>query len=218
MAIRPDEFTPFYSGNKILVVDDNNVNLALMKRVLANNGYVADAANHGSNAIEWAKVNQYVLILMDAEMPVKNGGEASNEIFKLYAENGHHVTIVAQSSVAELAKFKEIFEKVLANTDYSKNFHSLGNKFKKENFSDVKYHLDRLGIQSSKLPVKAATIVRSVSMVEHSNTKSENLINSTNLRFSLDSTTLSRSNHATSDSDLSKELSKLDLDKSSSDQ
>lgn len=93
--------SPFY-GNfnpdaKILVVEDNEINIKLIKRILSNNGLSCDVAINGQEAIDAFKTKDYDLIFMDCQMPVLSGYEATKEIRKI--ENGQkHTPIVAMTA------------------------------------------------------------------------------------------------------------------------
>lgn len=67
-------------GFKILVVEDNAVNLKLLNAVLGNLGCEVDIAVNGKIAVEKAGINQYDLVLMDIQMPVMGGYEATEII------------------------------------------------------------------------------------------------------------------------------------------
>lgn len=74
-------------SKRILVVEDNIINQTLTAKMLESLGFEADVASNGKEAIEKIKNNdnQYDLILMDIQMPVLNGYEASKKI--RYLEN-----------------------------------------------------------------------------------------------------------------------------------
>ena len=65
---------------KILVVDDNETNLMLVRNVLQRAGYHFDEAVNGQEAVRATEKSRYDLILMDLQMPVMNGFEATCEI------------------------------------------------------------------------------------------------------------------------------------------
>ncbi|MFZ3231421.1 MAG: ATP-binding protein [Pseudobdellovibrio sp.] len=90
---------------KILIVEDNVVNQMVAIAMLEANGYRADIANNGLEAVNLHTANKYDLILMDCQMPVMDGYEATLKIrcFDL------NVLIVAMTANA----FKETKEKCL---------------------------------------------------------------------------------------------------------
>ena len=68
------------SETKILVAEDNPVNQMVIVGMLKACGHVADVAKNGSEALDLFQKNQYNLILMDCEMPVMDGYEATIQI------------------------------------------------------------------------------------------------------------------------------------------
>ncbi len=67
----------------ILLVDDNGINQKVARDILKKAGCTIDIASNGLEAIEKVKKNTYDLILMDIQMPVMDGIEATTEIKKL---------------------------------------------------------------------------------------------------------------------------------------
>ncbi|MBI2685416.1 MAG: response regulator [Acidobacteria bacterium] len=67
----------------VLVVDDNAVNRHVLTALLENLGCHVDTAKNGREALEAAKRERYTAILMDCQMPVMNGYEATREIRRL---------------------------------------------------------------------------------------------------------------------------------------
>lgn len=65
---------------KVLLVDDNAVNLKVASRFLFKLGCLVQTASHGRVAVEKAEEETYDLILMDCHMPVMNGLEATEKL------------------------------------------------------------------------------------------------------------------------------------------
>ncbi|HCC68359.1 MAG TPA: hypothetical protein DEP99_00510 [Nitrospiraceae bacterium] len=63
-------------GKKILIVEDDEKNLKLMRVILKNAGYETIEAENGEKGVKLAKENIPSLILMDIQMPVMDGIEA----------------------------------------------------------------------------------------------------------------------------------------------
>ena len=72
-----------FSGKSILLVEDNEINQEIAKMVLEEAGLKVDVADDGTVAVEkirTAEEGQYDLILMDIQMPIMNGYEATRQI------------------------------------------------------------------------------------------------------------------------------------------
>jgi len=65
---------------RVLVVEDNPTNRALMRQILRRFGYEADFADNGREAVFTATDTEYDLIVMDIQMPEMDGIEAAREI------------------------------------------------------------------------------------------------------------------------------------------
>lgn len=66
--------------SKVLIIEDNEQNMYLLKYLLENNGYEVIQAFHGRQGIE--KVERYMpaLILLDIQLPVMDGYEVAREL------------------------------------------------------------------------------------------------------------------------------------------
>jgi signal transduction histidine kinase/Tfp pilus assembly protein PilF len=67
---------------RVLVAEDNKVNMLVAKKLLSRWGVAADWAKDGVEAVEKAATKKYDIILMDIHMPEKNGYDATIEIRK----------------------------------------------------------------------------------------------------------------------------------------
>jgi signal transduction histidine kinase/DNA-binding response OmpR family regulator len=72
---------------RILSAEDNPTNQELVVTVMKKMGYTIDAVENGKKALEIMEHNTYDIILMDVQMPVMNGMEATQEIINKYPEN-----------------------------------------------------------------------------------------------------------------------------------
>ncbi|MGE5418911.1 MAG: response regulator [Chloroflexota bacterium] len=75
-------FEKSMNGLKILVVEDNKMNLKVIGTMLGNMGYSFDTAEDGYTAYLQARSKKYDLILMDLMLPEIDGFEASQKILK----------------------------------------------------------------------------------------------------------------------------------------
>lgn len=76
-------------GVKVLVVDDNQINLKVAGSTLMYYGLQVDTASSGAEAIELCRKNRYAIVFMDQMMPQMSGTEAMREIRKLDAHYSH---------------------------------------------------------------------------------------------------------------------------------
>ena len=72
----------------ILVADDNEINRALIQRILEKAGYRVDMVDNGRQAVEFSNQTQYDLILMDIQMPLMDGYEATKIIRNAEEDRG----------------------------------------------------------------------------------------------------------------------------------
>ena len=87
-----------YKKIKILLAEDNMVNQKVALRLLDKLGYEADIANNGQEAVNAVRLIQYDLILMDMQMPEKDGVQASKEINHMFSGKGKRPIIVAMTA------------------------------------------------------------------------------------------------------------------------
>ncbi len=80
---------------KILLVEDNLMNQKIVMGSLRKYGHDITTANNGLDAIDKFKKGEYNLILMDIEMPMMNGIDATKEIRMLEKGTKKHTLIVA---------------------------------------------------------------------------------------------------------------------------
>lgn len=84
---------------KVLVVDDNSINITVAKGILATHEIYPDAAESGFEAIKMVREKRYDIIFMDHMMPVMDGVEATAEIRNL-GEEYKKIPIIALTANA----------------------------------------------------------------------------------------------------------------------
>ncbi len=91
---------PAAQALRILVVEDNDVNLKLTLRLLANLGLHADTAADGRQCLEACRERTYDLVFMDLRMPEMDGYEAAAELRRRAATDPRlaHLHICALTS------------------------------------------------------------------------------------------------------------------------
>ncbi len=85
-------------GKNILVVDDNEINLVVVKQFLKKWKLQYDEARNGQEAIEKIKENKYDLVLLDLQMPIMDGYTTSMELRKQTNPYFKNLPIIALSA------------------------------------------------------------------------------------------------------------------------
>ncbi|QIH37502.1 response regulator [Flavobacterium sp. Sr18] len=93
---------------KVLIVEDIALNQLLMKTILDDFGFERDVAENGKIAIEKLQVKSYDIILMDLQMPVMNGFEATEYIRNTMNSKIPIIALTADVTTVDLGKCKAI--------------------------------------------------------------------------------------------------------------
>ena len=92
-----------FRGRCILLVEDNELNSEIAVEILNEYGFLVDTAENGAEAVEKVKNSKpgsYDLVLMDVQMPVMNGYEATRQIRALKDPALAGITILAMTANA----------------------------------------------------------------------------------------------------------------------
>ena len=107
--------TPSGAPKAILIVDDSQVNLALMREMLRRMGHEVDLAENGEVAVEKATKRHYDAILMDFSMPVMDGPTAAEHIRAMQTAPGQIVIIGVTALIEAHAdpRNRTLFDEIL---------------------------------------------------------------------------------------------------------
>jgi signal transduction histidine kinase/ActR/RegA family two-component response regulator len=83
------------SGMRVLVVEDEKLNILVLKKILANWGITPDVAMDGQKALKAVIDHDYDVILMDINMPIMDGFEAAKQIRHLPIPHKTTIPIIA---------------------------------------------------------------------------------------------------------------------------
>lgn len=92
----------------VLVVDDNIMNIMIANIILKKYDVVVSEASNGEEAVNYLKNNECDLVLMDLQMPVLNGYEASEIIRQKLGLNLPIIALTASNTKEEREKCFEI--------------------------------------------------------------------------------------------------------------
>ena len=93
---------------KVLVVEDIALNQLLMRTLLDDFGFGCDIASNGKIAIEKLNETDYDIILMDLQMPIMNGFEATDYIRKTLRSSIPIIALTADVTTVDLEKCKAV--------------------------------------------------------------------------------------------------------------
>ena len=111
-SILPEAGSDF-RGRCILLVEDNELNSEIAVELLNEYGFLVDTAENGAEAVEKVKNSKpgnYDLVLMDIQMPVMNGYDATLAIREMKDTKKARIPIIAMTANA----FAEDAQKVLS--------------------------------------------------------------------------------------------------------
>ena len=85
---------------RVLIVEDNPVNQMLARRFLARAGFASGLARDGKEGLEALRGDRWDAVLMDCQMPVMDGIEATTHIRRGEVGTGAHIPIIAMTAHA----------------------------------------------------------------------------------------------------------------------
>ncbi len=94
---------------RILIVEDNEINSMIADRIVQSWGFLTEIAENGSAALEMICKHEFDVIIMDLEMPIMNGYEATVAIRNLSDPQKKNIPIIALSASALIDVQSKIF-------------------------------------------------------------------------------------------------------------
>ncbi len=85
---------------RVLLVEDNPVNQRVVLHLLEKHGHQVTVASNGRDALQALSRAEFDIILMDVQMPVMSGIEATQSIRRTERDTGGHIPIVAMTAHA----------------------------------------------------------------------------------------------------------------------
>ncbi len=108
--IKIDAFETIAKQLNILVVDDNHSNQFLISKFMEKRGIKHKIIENGKDAVDCVNNDKYNLVLMDINMPVMDGLEATRQIRENEKLTGRHIPIVAMTAQAFKSDIDKCFE------------------------------------------------------------------------------------------------------------
>lgn len=97
---RKDKIKRINKKLNILIVEDDKASQIVMYNLFKKYGHICDIVNNGQEALNVLKTKQYDLILMDIQMPIMDGIQATKFIRKSEEGNDKHIPIIALTAYA----------------------------------------------------------------------------------------------------------------------
>jgi CheY-like chemotaxis protein len=92
---------------RILLTEDKKINQDIIVGILEGSNFKIDIANNGKEAIDKYQEDKYSLILMDIDMPIMNGYEAT-QFIRLKDKNIPIIALTAHNSLESNLRIKQV--------------------------------------------------------------------------------------------------------------
>lgn len=137
---------------KVLLTEDDKVNQMVICRILKERGYWVDTANNGLEAVRKCEDNSYDIILMDIQMPLMDGIEATRKIREI--DRNKQTPIIAITAYALKGDREKFLEKgmdeyvskpIKVDELFSAMNKCIDSKKSNEDLSEVNIYIDNYG-------------------------------------------------------------------------
>jgi len=92
---------------KVLLAEDNEINKLIVKVMVQSWGFTITQASNGVEAVDLVTKEDFDVVLMDIQMPEKDGVEATIDIRNMADEKKKHIPIIALTADALLGEEKK---------------------------------------------------------------------------------------------------------------
>jgi CheY-like chemotaxis protein len=95
---------------KVLVAEDNYINQKLISKLLINKGYDITIVDDGQKVLDALEKDKYHIVLMDIQMPIMDGYQATKLIRAKEITSGKYIPIIAVTAFAMESDRQKCFE------------------------------------------------------------------------------------------------------------
>ena len=93
-----------FAAHKILLIEDNQINLQMTSEILENLGFATDTAQSGFIGVQMVSRTRYDVILMDIRMPEMDGYEATRRILEIKGQDAPPIIALSADAVEGVAE------------------------------------------------------------------------------------------------------------------
>ena len=104
-SLKEDKLNQYiFAAHKILLIEDNQINLQMTKEILENLGFDTDTAQSGFIGVQMVRITRYDAVLMDIRMPEMDGYEATRRILEIKGQDAPPIIALSADAVEGVAE------------------------------------------------------------------------------------------------------------------